>query len=111
MALTDDELAELKRSYPDVSAATEGGLTYLCLSNVTLPTGCVPAQTDVLLCPFPREGYPSRLYFAERVQCPANLNWNGITRVLERNWYAFSWKIEPQLRLLQMVQAHLLPLR
>ena len=111
MALPDDQIQELKQFFPEIVAATEGGGTYLRLSNAMLPSGCTPARMDLLLCPFEREGYPNRLYFAERVQCRNTLNWNGTTRVLERNWFAFSWKISPGLRLLQMVQEHLRPLR
>jgi len=111
MAFADDEVEELKQIYPNVVAAGEGGITYICLRDIALPVGCSPARMDVLLCPFEREGYSSRLYFAEQVQSRSSLNWNGTTRVLERNWYAFSWKVVPGLRLLQMVQEHLRPLR
>ena len=111
MALPDDQLSELKRFFPEVLAAQEGGITYLLLPATPMPDGCTPASVDILLCPSERDGYPSRLYFAERVQCATNLNWNGNCRVLERNWSAYSWKVETGIRLLQMVQAHLRALR
>src|SRR5947209_272789 len=111
MSLPDDQVAELKVFYPEVLSAKEGGITYLLLPSASLPSGCSPLRMDLLLCPFERDGYPSRLYFSERVNCPKGLNWNSGLRVLERNWFAFSWKIAPGLRLLQMVQEHLRALR
>lgn len=111
MALSEDELTELKQFFNNVQTAKEGGITYVLLPGAALPTGCVPGTMDLLLCPTPRDGYESRLYFAGSIQCKAALNWNGNTRVLERNWIAYSWKIEASLRLLQMVQAHLQALR
>lgn len=114
MSLPDDEVAELKGFFPDLLAAKEGGITYVLLRNARLPQGCSPSSMDLLLCPAERDGYTSRLYFAERVQAaptaPA-LNWNGTCRVLERNWSAFSWKVPGGLRLAQLVQAHLRALR
>jgi hypothetical protein len=111
MTLPEDELTELKKFFSNIQMAKEGGITYLLLPGALLPTGCIPGNMDLLLCPTPRDGYESRLYFAARVQCRASLNWNGNTRVLERNWVAYSWKIQANLRLLQMVQAHLQALR
>jgi len=111
MPFSDDEVAELKHFFPDVQGAKEGGITYLLLQNAKLPQGCQPGSMDLLLCPNERDGYPSRLYFAQKLQQPASLNWNGNCRVLERNWCAFSWKVEPGLRLAQMIQAHLRALR
>lgn len=111
MTLPDDELTELKQFFKNVQTAKEGGITYVLMPGAVLPAGCAPGTMDLLLCPMPRDGYESRLFFAGRVQCKAGLNWNGNTRVLERNWVAYSWKIQAKLRLLQMVQAHLQALR
>ena len=108
MALPEDQVAELKQFFSNIQAAQEGGITYLKLPGAVLPTGCTPATMDLLLCPSPRDGYESRLYFAARVQGRgAALNWNGNTRVLEQNWVAYSWKVQGGLRLAQMVLAHL----
>ena len=111
MTLSDDQLAELKQLFSNVQTAKEGGITYVSLPGARLPSGCTPASVDLLLCPMPRDGYESRLYFAATVQCKATLNWNGNTRVLERNWFAYSWKTDANLRLAQMIQAHLQALR
>ena len=93
--------------YGSIQAAKEGGITYILLPSAKLPPGCTPATLDLLLCPAERDGYSSRLYFSQQVTAPKPLNWNGQTRVLERNWFTYSWKIEPGIRLAQMVLAHL----
>ncbi len=107
MSLPNDQLHELKTFYPAAACAKEAGITYVLLPDARLPLGCHPTNVDLLLCPAPRDGYPSRLYLGTQVSGPKQLNWNGTTRVLERNWFAYSWKIEPDIRLAQMVQAHL----
>ena len=61
-----------------------------------------------------REMYAS-VYGSEledRIESGAPLNWNADgVRLLERNWYAYSWKVNPNLRLAQMIAAHLKGLR
>jgi hypothetical protein len=111
VTLPEDQLAELKQLFSNIQMAKEGGITYVLLPGAQLPTGCSPGAMDLLLCPTPRDGYESRLYFAGTVQSREARNWNGNTRVLERNWVAYSWKIPANLRLAQMVQAHLQALR
>jgi hypothetical protein len=111
VTLPDDQLAELKHLFGALQLAKEGGITYVFLPAATMPKGCSPANMDLLLCPTPRDGYESRLYFAGSVQGKTGLNWNGNTRVLERNWVAYSWKTDANLRLAQMIQAHLQALR
>jgi hypothetical protein len=108
MSFPADQVQELKLLAPGLSSCEEGGYTYFLLSSFPLPVGCHPEQTDLLLCPMPRDGYTSRLYFADHMSCRASLNWNGTVRVLERNWQAFSWQInQTDLRLAQMVLTHL----
>jgi len=102
-----DQVEELKRFFPGVSTAQEVGTTYFLLPDAALPPGCSPSRCDMLLCPTERDGYPSRLYFAQQLQTNANRNWNGSCRVLDRTWWTFSWKIETGLRLIQMIRAHL----
>jgi len=110
MTFTDDEIAELKELFPGIAKYEEGGLTYFLLPGMQLPTGCQPTVADALFCPMNRgDGYPSRLFFSSRVKSPVERNWNGQdVRIVERNWFAYSWKIgDSKLRLAQMVSAHL----
>jgi len=68
--------------------------------------GCKPAIVDALLYPYQHGSYPFRLFFADEVVAPAKLNWNVKgERILERNWFAFSWIQQGELRLAQMVTA------
>lgn len=108
MSFPADQVQELKSLAPGLSKCEEGGHTYFLLPGYSLPSGCRPEQTDLLLCPMPRDGYTSRLYFADQVSCRTSLHWNGTVRVLERNWHAFSWRInQTDLRLAQMIATHL----
>ena len=104
-----DELDELRSYCVSVASACEGGCTYLLLEKLTLPVGCTPAFCDALLCPTPRDGYQSRLFFSEPIASSRSLNWNANgLRILDRNWHAFSWKVErPNLRLAEVLVRHL----
>jgi len=108
-----DQIDELKELYPGLALIEEAGNSYLLLPSLVLPTGCKPESVDALLCPAGRDGYPSRLFFADRIQCPKQLNWNASgVRIAERNWHAYSWKIPgTSLRLVQMVFTHLTALQ
>lgn len=91
-----------------VSIAVDGQETIYLLEYLRLPVDCSPAEVDVLLCPFPRDGYPSRLYFAQQINCSFQRNWNFYGIVAGRHWYAFSWKVEPaNLTLRKILLGHL----
>jgi hypothetical protein len=108
MDVPAEQIEELKQLFPGVQRCDEGGYAYFLLPDLPLPAGCTPSKIDVLLCPMQRDGYPSRLFFAQKVQSPVSQNWNTACRILERNWQAFSWIVDqPGLRLAQMVAAHL----
>lgn len=109
MSYPPEQIAELKGLGTKVQEAPEGGTSFLLIEGVQMPAGCVPARVDVLLCPTPRDGYASRLYFAQQVQSPTKTpNWNGQQHILGRNWFAFSWKTsEGPHTLAQMVAMHL----
>lgn len=111
MPPSDEEIAELKLLSPEVGRVEEAGCTYFLLPLVHLPDGCVPSSTDVLLCPTSRDGYASRLFLAERIESKTQCNWQATVRIAERSWHVFSWKVAPNLRLAQMVAAHLRALR
>lgn len=109
MEFTSDQIEELKVLTPSISQSAEGGITYLLLKDMPLPEKCIPNRIDALLCPTNKDGYPSRLFFSSKIQSSKQLNWNSCdVRILERNWFAFSWKVNrPGLRLAQLVMAHL----
>ena len=111
MDFPKEQVEELKRLSPEVQGCEEGGATFFLIPQLQLPAGCKPESVDALLCPTARDGYNSRLYFAERIQSKVSPNWNGAVRIAERNWVAFSWKTPEGMRLVQMVAEHLRGLR
>ena len=113
MTYPEDELAELKQLCPGASRCIDGGTTYFLLPGLQLPDGCAPGVTDALLCPTDRDGYNSRLFFDRVVSSRQALNWNlQNARIADRNWNAYSWKLNRTgLRLAQMVGEHLRALR
>ena len=112
MDFPDDQIAELKALFPGVARDDEGEQAFFLIPQLVLPDGCNPQQVDALLCPSARDGYPSRLFFAAQVASKRSRNWGkNEVRILERNWFAYSWKVKETLRLAQMVAAHLEALR
>ncbi|HXU21055.1 MAG TPA: hypothetical protein VN788_10775 [Verrucomicrobiae bacterium] len=86
--------------------------TYILLPKMGLPAGCRPVRVDALLCLTGRDGYPTRLYFAERVACKAQLNWNAQdVRILERTWFAYSWTGVARGRPIEVLAQHLKALK
>ena len=111
MDFPEDQIDELKRIAPSISLAVEGGYTFIYIEQLKLPDGCKPEAVDVLLCPMPKDGYMSRLFFSEQITgCPTR-NWNGNLRALNRNWHAISWRVNDGYRLLEMLLIHLKALR
>jgi hypothetical protein len=112
MDFNAEELDELRQIAPNVSVSTEGGYTYLYIQELALPEGCEPEHADVLLCPSPKDGYQTRLFFSSKIKgCGPQRNWNGNIRALEKNWFAISWCTSPGLRLAEMLLVHLKALR
>jgi hypothetical protein len=113
LTFDSDQIEELRGMCAALSVGEEAGLTYILMEKLRLAEGSAPETVDALLSPQPRDGYSSRLFFAERVTF-ANFpspNWNADgVRILEKNWHAISWKINQEnLRLAQMVADHLRP--
>lgn len=108
MSFPDEQVAELRALYPGLQQATEAGVLYFLIPGLALPAGCSEASADALLCPTQRDGYESRLFLSKQITCKTTRNWNASNiRVLERNWFAVSWKTRGGLRLAQMVSAHI----
>lgn len=109
MDYPQDQIESLKRYCDKLSALSEGGVTFFHLNGLRLPPGCTPSKCNALLCPVPREGYPSRLYLSEQVTCPFHRDWKvSDARIAESNWHVFSWKVEPTPPdLAQLLVAHL----
>jgi hypothetical protein len=108
VAYPPEQVNELRTYCQKVSALPEGGVTYILLENLRLPPGCTPSVCDALLCPEPRDGYSSRLFFSQQIASSYSRNWNKSERIGERSWVAFSWKPDPAKKTLpELLVAHL----
>ncbi len=109
MAYPKEETEELKSYCAKLSLLSEAGVSFLYMEGLRLPTGCEPPVCDGLLCPVPKDGYPSRLYLSTQVKSLYTRNWNvSNLRIGEKNWFAFSWKVElTNPTLAQLLVAHL----
>lgn len=112
MNFPETQISELKKIAPNLSLAQEGGISYILIKDLPLPSGCDPSVTDALLCPTQRDGYESTLFYSTQITgCPPR-NWNRLNvRILDNNWSAVSWKVQSGLRLAEMLQIHLSALR
>lgn len=110
MAFDQSQIEELKSYYPGIGALTDGGTEFILIPSVRLPEGCSPEVLDALLCPTPKDGYPSRLYMSQKPthQGPGqNFNANGVL-IAGRKWWAPSWNTNKTgLSLLGALLAHL----
>jgi hypothetical protein len=106
MVFPRDEIEEVKALFGPVEVGNEGSLPYLRFRGVHLPQGCQPERCDLLLCPTDRDGYASRLFFSAEVSGNQQRSWTRY-RILEGDWYAYSWKDGGQKRLAQKMAAHL----
>lgn len=115
MEFPQDQIDELLALSPGAKQMEEGGTPFFLLSSYKLPAGTNPETMDLLLCPIPRDGYDSRLFFATKPTVNGRdpgLNWNANgVHILSRNWFAHSWRTKPGLTLAQMVAMHLRALR
>jgi len=111
MEFSPEQIAELKTIVPELATADEGGNSFILLKNCNLPGGCTPSVADLLLCAVPRDGYESRLFFPVQIAGGPARNWNGNLRLLDKNWFAFSWRTASGLRLAEMLVIHLNGLR
>ena len=108
----EEHLEELRSLCPSAKPCAEGGTDYLLLPGLRLPEGCSPGAVDCLLSLGSRDGYENRLFFAQPVTSPRRRNWNSKNvRILERNWFAFSWRVPSGLRPIETLIAHLEALR
>jgi hypothetical protein len=107
-----EHIDELRALCPEARAWTEAGIDYVYLPSLRLPAGCNPGVVDCLLCIGARDGYENRLFFSAVVNAPTGRNWNTQNvRILERNWFAYSWRVPNGLRPIELLIGHLKGLR
>jgi hypothetical protein len=109
MEFAQVQLDELKSFYPDIGRVIDGGVDFILIRNIRLPDGCHPPTVDGLLCPTQRDGYPSRLFLAQKItHSGLGQSWNAAgVQIAGSQWWAVSWKIhKDRLTLLGIVLAH-----
>jgi hypothetical protein len=110
--VAEEHLKELRSLCPEARVTSEAGVDYVLLPMLKLPDGCNPPAVDCLLCLGPRDGYANRLLFSQIVSARSARNWNGQNmRVVERNWFAYSWRVPEGLRPIETLIGHLQALR
>jgi hypothetical protein len=106
-----DQIAELK-CLGEVSLVQEAGQAMLLIKDAQMPAGITPARCDLLLCPGPRDGYATRLYFAELAAGPGKPNWHMTAFLAGRSWHVYSQQGVPAtLRLAEIYANHLRALK
>ena len=99
-------LAGLRLLSPDCHLLHEGGNPVVLLPGFPFRAGDRDMKMDLLLHPSAHSGYVTRLFFAEQVQ-GKGANWNR-HRVVDREWWAPSWKdVPPTLPWTSMLAEHL----
>lgn len=110
--VNEAELRELEQTCLSAREYTEFDKTYILLSQLRLPDGCTPSVADALLCLSARDGYPTRLYLSQKVSCKNSVNWNGQNvPILQRTWFAYSWRDVAVGRPIEVLAQHLRALR
>jgi hypothetical protein len=89
------DLTGLETVSSGITTFTEGGQRYVHLPLLRLPDGCNPAATAALICMDTRDGYPTRLFFAQPIASRTSLNWRPTTAIAGKQWYSFSWNNVP----------------
>jgi len=105
-----EELDGLQPLCAGAKVMTESDSVYIFLPALKLPIGCSPREVDALLrLKSPLVDYPTRLFFHVQVTCPKHLNWNSPNvSILQRNWFAYSWRDIPADRPpIELVAEHL----
>ena len=107
MSVSADGLDELRGMCPGASVMAEGGVDYIHLPGLVLPSG---ASTEALLCPVERSGYRTRLYLSAPVIGKGS-NWST-ERILDRTWHTWSWNhVSAEQRPIEILAEHLRALR
>jgi len=104
--ISENQLEEFLKFFPEAEKADEGGITYFFLPKLALPAGCTPQYVDALLCTSLRDGYQSRLFFTEAIKTPSPKTWTN-NRIFDKNWFVYSWQTSNNLSLLQKILVHI----
>ncbi len=100
------EFEKIKAIHPPAQLHKEGGSPVVLLPALPFKAAGRPVTMDALLHPSSHSGYATRLFFERRIEGRGG-NWTE-HRVLERQWWALSWKdVEASLPWPAILFAHL----
>jgi len=90
-----DDLEEVKEQYHSVKIANNGSLCYVRIDSVTLPIGCTPESTPVLLVLQPGQAKPE-IYVKPGIKLSNGREPRSIsTLVIEgESWLQFSYQLD-----------------
>jgi hypothetical protein len=99
---SNESFEELKKNFPDAFEYEEG-YEYISIPELKLSE---TINVSALLCPQPREGYNSRLFFSKKFPLTEEKPWTEFY-INDKLWYAYSWKTPTGLSLIQMIGNHI----
>ena|SRR5260221_10340586 len=106
--MDDAAMNELRSVCPGAEEMSEGGITYIRLPSLKLPSA--PGVVDALLCPQQHGGYATRLFLSAPVPGKGD-NWTT-HQIFGHTWHTWSWKDVPaNIRPLEILLSHLDALR
>lgn len=103
----ETQLAKLRGLCPAAELWTDGGRQVAFLPKVEFQAGKSRVTRDLLLWPWERDNYVSRLFLSGEVTGAVARAWTAFN-IQGRTWYAVSWKDVPNtLPWLEILANHL----
>jgi len=104
--VSPEDLQEVQLGCGGATLMTDGGREYIYLPALRLPAGCVPQNTEALLCLSEHSGYATRLFVSKPIP-GRGANWTT-AMVLGKAWHTWSWNGVPSsLRPMEILAEHL----
>ena len=75
MAFEESQLAELSQLCAGVEVHTEGTYVFVLLRELQFQHKDTLIKMDVLICPQKHDGYPTRIFLAEKLDANGTANW------------------------------------
>lgn len=111
VSCAEEALASIRKFSPEASVVVDGGVRAVYLPAFRFRFGEQTRSSDLLLYPGSHNGYPSRLFFRERIECTRGdgsaPNWQDAV-IAGSKWWSPSWTgVSADLPLPAMLTAHL----
>jgi len=104
--MSAEKLLEFQKTYPDGTAHSDGGCTFVSIPILKLGADGVETEYAALLCPQSHSGYLTRLFLNRQVP-EKGRNWNSFP-ILGGTWWSCSLQgISPDQSYLSILLAHM----